>query len=108
MGLKGLEVRVWEIEYAWPIEGHPEWAHSGYMGVWEIPLVIHPGPCRDHRYFKPEVVSTLEKRLLRDMQGGNGEIKIQTESYEQEGDSRSSKGKGKRGAPNVEIMGRKK
>ena len=60
--------------------------------------VIHPGPSRDHRYFKLEVVSALEKRLLRDMQadkGENGKIQIQTESHEQDGNSRSSK-KGER------------
>jgi len=36
--------------------------------------VIHPGPYRDHRYFKPEVMSALEKRLLRDMQADKGEM----------------------------------
>jgi hypothetical protein len=33
-----------------------------------MPLVVQTGPCEDPRYFKPEVVSALEKRLLQDMQ----------------------------------------
>jgi hypothetical protein len=80
MGLKGLDVRVGEIWLAWP---HPVHGHAGFKSLWEMLLVVRPGPYEDPRYFKPEAVSALEKRLLRDMQadrddddddGGGGEI----------------------------------
>jgi hypothetical protein len=35
------------------------------MGVWEIPFVNRPGT---YRCFRSEAVSTLKKKLLRDMQ----------------------------------------
>jgi hypothetical protein len=74
MGLKNLEVRVREVYYCWP----KKCCHGDYSSsVWDIQLVRQEQPKRfELAYFKPEAVSALEKRLLRDMQadqGDNGE-----------------------------------
>lgn len=52
MGLKVLEVRVSDIWLAWP---HPVHGHAGFKSVWEMPLVVQPGPYEDQ--------DTLSRRL---------------------------------------------
>jgi hypothetical protein len=113
MGLKDLELRVREIWLAWP---HPVYGHAGFESVWEIPLTFQPGQfgCGvDPRYFKPEVVLALEKRLLRDMQSdkvGGYEVEIETEFHKVADDSKSTpkRGERKRGAQDVPANGRKR
>jgi hypothetical protein len=83
--------------------------------VWEMLLAVQPGPYEDPRYFKPEVVSTLEKRLLQDMQadkddddGGGGEIEKEFHKGADDSKSAPKKGKGKRGAQGVAKNGMKR
>jgi hypothetical protein len=76
--------------------------------VGEMLLVVQPGPYEDPRYFKPEVVSALEKWPLQDMQankhdddGGGGEIEREFRKGADASKSALKKGNGKRGARGV-------
>jgi hypothetical protein len=72
--------------------------------------MVQPGPYDDPRYFKLEVVSALEKRLLQDMQaddddddddGGGGEIEREFHKGADGSKSAPRKGKSKQGARGV-------
>jgi len=63
--------------------------------------VVQTGPYEDPRYFKPEVVSALEKWPLQDMQvnkddddGGGGEIEREFRKVADGSKSASKKGSG--------------
>lgn len=80
MWLKGLEVRVRDVRRCVPWEWSGlDVVDPGGKNFWDIPLIRPEG----ERYFEPEVVSALEKRLLEDMQAGdagNGkEAKVEDE-----------------------------
>lgn len=117
LGLKNLEVRVREVYYCWPKKcRHGDCSFS----VWDIPLVRQEQPEGfELAYFKPEVVSALEKRLLRyvqidqgdDDEEGNPAAEDITPRVHKGADcSRSApkKARGKRAASGQTDNGRKK